>query len=86
MMINSGETKLLMLRLGPLICRIVGFFFILSGVAALAVGSVVAIKRPGNEIIGFVLLGTGVLDVLIGVAFVRYLPSFMVSRLERQLQ
>jgi len=85
-MTNSNDPTLLLRRFGPVLCRIAGALFILSGLVALAIGTVVAFGKSVSGLILFVLFGSGVFDVLIGVALIRYLPVFIASRLEKQIQ
>ena len=76
--------KGLIKTLVPILARVVGALFILSGIVSLALGirlSVAEVQGSGAPHLH--LIAKGILSLCVGACVVKFMPRFLLSRIEK---
>lgn len=64
----------------PIICKIVGIGFIVGGAIFLPIGCLLLVLHKENTtVIGAVFVGGSILQIVLGIAIVRYVPRIMIG-------
>jgi hypothetical protein len=74
-------------KLAPLLAKIVGIAFIVGGVIFLAIGLAFLFAHGDNaKLMGIVFVGSSILNIVLGVVVVRFVPRFMLGIFEKWRQ
>lgn len=67
-------------KLAPLLSKIVGVTFVVSGAIFLVLGCFIVFMHGGDSrLVGAVFVGGSLLQILVGVIVVRYFPGFLLG-------
>ncbi len=71
-------------KLIPLLSKVVGITFFVSGAIFLVLGCVIEFMHGGDSrLVGAVFIGGSILQIFVGIVVVRYVPSLMLGVFRR---